>query len=121
MHVVTEAEPAELSALDVCRQAGITYRQLDYWCRIGAITPARQANGSGTQRRFTNGQARAIRLAVTLRNLGAPMTAIGAVAGRWADMPEHKWSGTLIVNHDGTGEPARAGWIVDLDALADTA
>ena len=115
------ADPPVLSAHDVCRYAGISYRQLDYWIRVGAITPTQRAHGSGTQRRFTQGEARAIRLAATLRTLGAPIATIGAVAGRWADMPEHEWAGMLVVNHDGTGEPASAGWILDLDALAATA
>lgn len=116
------ADPATLSALDVCERAGITYRQLDYWIRTGAITPTQKANGSGTQRRFTEGDARAVRLAATLRALGAPIATIGAVAGRWADMPEHEWVGVLIVNHDGTTVPGGAsGWILDLELLAATA
>lgn len=122
MQAVTDNDPATLNALDVCRIAGITYRQLDYWIRVGAITPAQQADGSGTQRRFTTGQARAIRLAATLRTLGAPIATIGAVAGQWADMPEHEWTGTLIVNHDGTTVPGgTSGWILDLELLAATA
>lgn len=112
-----------LSSAEVCDYAGISFRQLDYWIRVGAITPNRQANGSGTQRRFTRSQARAIRLAATLRTLGAPIATIGAIAGRWSDMPDHEWAGMLIVNPDGTTGPdnTAAGWILDLEALTATA
>lgn len=38
----------------VCRAAGITYRQLDYWARTGLVEPAvRGAQGSGTQRLYS--------------------------------------------------------------------
>lgn len=37
----------------VCKAAGITYRQLDYWARTGLVEPAvRNANGSGSQRLY---------------------------------------------------------------------
>lgn len=47
-----------VSAPDACRLAGISYRQLDYWCRNGVIIPAQDARGSGTRRRFTLEQVR---------------------------------------------------------------
>lgn len=38
----------------VCKLAGITYRQLDYWARTGLLTPSiAQAQGSGTQRLYS--------------------------------------------------------------------
>jgi DNA-binding transcriptional MerR regulator len=37
-----------------CKAAGITYRQLDYWARIGFVEPTvRGATGSGTQRLYS--------------------------------------------------------------------
>ena len=37
----------------VCKAAGITYRQLDYWARTGLVEPAvRIAKGSGSQRLY---------------------------------------------------------------------
>ncbi|MGL5858518.1 MAG: MerR family transcriptional regulator [Angustibacter sp.] len=37
----------------VCRAAGITYRQLDYWARTGLVEPSvRSAHGSGSQRLY---------------------------------------------------------------------
>lgn len=38
----------------VCRAVGITYRQLDYWARIGLVEPSiRSAHGSGSQRLYS--------------------------------------------------------------------
>lgn len=39
-----------LTSVQLCRAAGCTYRQLDYWTRRGLIEPAVQAEGSGTRR-----------------------------------------------------------------------
>lgn len=37
-----------------CAAAAVTYRQLDYWTRIGLVTPSvRAASGSGTQRLYS--------------------------------------------------------------------
>jgi DNA-binding transcriptional MerR regulator len=39
---------------EVCKIAGISYRQLDYWARTGLVTPSvREAGGSGTQRLYS--------------------------------------------------------------------
>ena len=39
-----------LTSAEVCRLAGCSYRQLDYWCRNGWISPVIEAEGSGSQR-----------------------------------------------------------------------
>lgn len=39
-----------LTSTEVCERTGATYRQLDYWTRIGALVPVVRANGSGTRR-----------------------------------------------------------------------
>lgn len=44
-------------SVELCRLAGITYRQLDHWTRSGLLVPARSASGSGTQRLFTEDEA----------------------------------------------------------------
>lgn len=42
-----------MKAVDVVAYVGITYRQLDHWCRLGIIQPLDKANpGSGTSREF---------------------------------------------------------------------
>lgn len=49
------------SAVEVCELVGITYRQLDYWCRQGFIPQMNRYVGSGCQRRFSEGQLAAVR------------------------------------------------------------
>jgi hypothetical protein len=36
--------------MEACRLSGVTFRQLDYWVRTGAVVPERGAVGSGTRR-----------------------------------------------------------------------
>ena len=65
----------KLSSTDVCRLAGITYRQLDHWCRSGVVTPAHVTNdggGSGRHRRFAPDSIR------PLATLGRVSRATGA-------------------------------------------
>lgn len=42
-----------LRSTQVCRRAGITYRQLDYWGRLGLITPPATGCGPGCPRRWS--------------------------------------------------------------------
>ncbi len=51
-----------LSSTEACEAAGITYRQLDYWCRKRVIFPARRAHGSGTRRAWTPESVEALRV-----------------------------------------------------------
>jgi hypothetical protein len=47
-----------LTSTEVCRVAGITYRQLDAWTRAGILTSSVQsAEGSGSRRRFSRHDA----------------------------------------------------------------
>lgn len=66
------------STPEVCRRAGCSYRQLDYWTRIGAVVPLVRARGSGTLRGWTEPQADAVR-ALTL--LSAFVGNRGAASG----------------------------------------
>jgi hypothetical protein len=50
------------SAHEVAELAGVTYRQIDYWCRLGVIYPRQTARGSGSRRRFSEDQVRALRV-----------------------------------------------------------
>lgn len=46
-------------------ECGVSYRQLDYWCRMGYITLATPAQGSGTRRLITDHEAKAIKALAT--------------------------------------------------------
>lgn len=55
---MSEADPAErprgFRGPEAIRYAGISYRQLDYWCRTGLVVPSvREAHGSGSQRLYS--------------------------------------------------------------------
>lgn len=38
--------------MELIDEAGITYRQLDYWCRTNLLTPREDIHGSGWTRSF---------------------------------------------------------------------
>lgn len=61
-----------IKAGDVCRQTGVTYRQLDYWVRRGWITPSVYVgNGSGRHRVFSADQVERV-------------ATMGALAAMWS-------------------------------------
>ena len=50
------------SSAQVCELAGISYRQLDYWCRTGMVHPSvQECHGSGTRRRCSAADVMAIK------------------------------------------------------------
>ena len=60
----------------VCELAGITYRQLDYWARVGLVRPSiTEAQGSGTQRRYSLADVAALKVVGQLRQ-GARLLSI---------------------------------------------
>ncbi len=50
--------------------AGITYRQLDYWCKTGYLRPDSASPGSGYRRRFTPDEREVARLMLLLIDVG---------------------------------------------------
>lgn len=57
--------------------SGISYRQLDYWCRTGLVEPSvRPAAGSGTQRLYSRDDVIALRLVRTLLGAGLSLQVI---------------------------------------------
>jgi len=58
-------------AAEVCRLAGITYRQLDYWARNGSLRPSiSDCDGSGTNRLYSSDDVKKARAAGRLVHLG---------------------------------------------------
>ena len=113
---------ALFSTVQVAAFSGASYRQLDYWCRTGALVPTFDARGSGTQRRYTAHETRvawAVRVAqeLTETTTGRGGGLFQAVAGVLVHMPDNGWDGMLIL---GDGAPL----VVDhalalLDAIAE--
>jgi MerR-like DNA binding protein len=78
------------------RAAGITYRQLDYWARMGYLRPSQPAPGSGNWRRWSADERR---VAVTMARLVSAGVAV-PVAARVARaaVNEAEVDGLAIVN-----------------------
>lgn len=63
-------------APEVCRRAGITYRQLDYWIRTGVIEIDDPYPGSGDQRLYTAEHLTELTLIRKLLDVGFKLSAI---------------------------------------------
>ncbi|ALG28637.1 transcriptional regulator [Glutamicibacter halophytocola] len=63
----------------VCRAAGITYRQLDYWARTGLVEPAvRGAKGSGSHRLYSFRDILVLKVVKRLLDTGVSLQQIRA-------------------------------------------
>lgn len=71
------AQPRSYTSEQILDLTGITYRQLDYWCRCGWLGDSLRWRGSGNFRTFTEAQAALIH--VTARLIYAGFTASAAV------------------------------------------
>ena len=81
-----------LSTPEVAERAGVTYRQIDHWARIGLITPTIEADGPGSRRRWERAHVaqiavigRVSRQLSTGAGAGAPHDILVAAAEHWAD------------------------------------
>lgn len=79
--------PGYLTVNEMLDRVGITYRQMDYWLRSGAIHAAVEARGSGTRRQFSEDQIPALRLVACVSRLGLHYVTnvVGAV---WAQIEQ---------------------------------
>jgi DNA-binding transcriptional MerR regulator len=66
----------------VCKAAGITYRQLDYWARTGLVEPAvRGAKGSGSQRLYSFRDILVLKVVKRLLDTGVSLQQIRTAVG----------------------------------------
>lgn len=119
--------------VQVCRIAGITYRQLDYWCRIGLVEPSlAAAKGSGSQRLYTDLDLRVLLVIGHLLRSGASLGAMrrNGLVDRLRALDPDVWDdGLVVITTDGrvlpTLSPGAAmadaeltvAWVVNLSAL----
>ena len=68
-----------LSTYQAARVAGASYRQADYWARIGLAVPTVKACGSGSARRYSSVDVRRLGVVARLRTLGLEVAAIREV------------------------------------------
>jgi len=66
--------PAGYRTDEVALMAGVSYRMLDYWVRIGLVAPSMaESRGSGSARLFTHEDMSIVKLIGRLRRVGAPL------------------------------------------------
>lgn len=89
---------------EVCGLAGVTYRKLDYWARIGLLHPSvAAAEGHGSVRRYSLDDAVAVRLVAQLTEAGMMLrSAVAAVDAFWRS--DRGLSPEVVVVVDGTAE-----------------
>lgn len=104
-----------VTAVDACRQTGITYRQLNYWDKIGLVHPSiNQARGSGSRRVYSHRDLAQLRLCRQLVDVGVTLQRIryALAAIREADQAGQH-ARYLIIHTDSVAVAA------DLPALAE--
>jgi DNA-binding transcriptional MerR regulator len=70
----------EYSSQEVIMLTGITYRQLDYWIRMGVVTPSvDEGHGSGHSRRFNARDVFHVRVVAALLAYRVRRDTVGAV------------------------------------------
>lgn len=68
---------APYTSAEVCRLAGISFRQLDYWDRTHLFSPSVQsAAGSGSRRRYSVDDLEAVKLIAFLVDAGISLSRI---------------------------------------------
>lgn len=112
------------SSAEACNLAGISYRQLDYWCRLAVVEPHTAAHGSGTRRRWT-GQQVATLAVLALVGGHVRISGLSELAATLLDWDLATWADTtLLVDSTGVWLAGEAGappvgTYVDLGAVLD--
>lgn len=108
------------TSYQAARAAGISYRQLDYWVRIGLVRPARGARGSGSQRRFAHRDVLLLAAVAELMRLGGGSEAAGRLAAYLDGLDVVAWPSSLLVTSStieaGEMVGTTSGWWVNLTA-----
>lgn len=120
---VTTVTTDAVNAPTLCRRAGITYRQVDHWCRLGVLRPIGAATpGSGAQRRFPRGEVRVAAAIAELRDIGVPLEIARRAAEQLRTLTDGDWSGRVFVTPSGAVvrhlDGFEACWYLRLDGLA---
>lgn len=68
--------------MDLCEAVGATYRQVDYWVRVGLLQVARPVEGSGMYREFDANETRVAQVVGALYDLGVRGDLVREVAAQ---------------------------------------
>lgn len=100
----------------VCAIVGITYRQLDYWARTDLIRPSlADANGSGTQRRYSYSDLLELKVIKSLLDGGVALqSARRAIEYLRDHLGEDLASANLVINGASSVSVQTGEEIVDL-------
>ena len=85
-----------LTSRQVCDEAGISYRQLDYWSRQGVLGDDNRDRGSGNKRRWTRRQAVTLAVVGRFVELGARPSELGELVAFLNDLPGDEWETTTL-------------------------
>lgn len=89
---------------DVIRITGVTYRQLDYWCRTGRLGDRHKTDhGSGNERHFTAADVMLVAYTATLLQAGFALDAALSVAAQLVEQPSKRVelaAGMVVVDLD---------------------
>ena len=103
------ATATRYSTTEVCALAGCSFRQLDYWCRIGLVRPSIAAGkGSGNRRAFSAHDAAVVRVISVIAGRTLPLNRLGHLAEFLDDLPLQQWAATAIIL-DEFGDVWRSG------------
>lgn len=120
----TEAPSPRISSINLSRASGLTYRQCDYWIRVGVLQTmdGRDEPGSGAQRSFAPEEVTVACVLAALRDLNVPLDTLKRVAEQLRLFDEDGWTGTLYVDTNGwisRDQPnMHAAYVINLDLFA---
>lgn len=80
-----------ISSREACDLADVSYRQVDYWTRIGLVRPDTPARGSGSRRRWTLQDAVVLRVVHRLMVLRVPHLVIRDAIAVLDSNPDLLW------------------------------
>lgn len=112
--------PILFTSYEAASAAAISYRQLDYWTRIGLISATRAAHGSGSQRRFSHRDVLLLAAVAEVMRLGATTESAARLWLFLDGLDVGQWPSALVVTPDGVRplEAGVSGWYVDVASAA---
>lgn len=98
--------------------ARVSYRQIDYWCRTGAIPTQQRGPGSGNHRRWTADEIWIARVLGVLSSLGATGDVWRSVAGYLGALAPEAIPPAIWIDAAGrVWTSQRSGWCIDLRGI----